>query len=291
MNEQWMPGNYLIACIDVLGQSKKILSINSLPSSPKEKSNMDLLLNETAGYIIYLRGIFNKLLLSFRCSLSKAQYYSPDEKAKFEELRSLIGFKGFSDTIFITVPLDSPKNQFITISGIYFVLLGLCGMFMESLVKHKPIRGGVEIGWGVRIACDEVYGSATAKSHILENRIAKSPRIVIGDGLWSFLTKSEQLKTRNRDEKREQKIALACKKLITEDVDSVKILDFIGQEVHSYQECFGKEWVEQSYKAAVTMHDKKVNDTKLYPRYGQLRDYMESQLQRVWNIHPIKVNE
>ena len=68
-------------------------------------------------------------------------------------------------------------------------------------------------------------------------------------------------------------------------------MDFIGQEVHSYQECFGKEWVEQSYKAAVTMHDKKVNDTKLYPRYGQLRDYMESQLQRVWNIHPIKVNE
>ena len=47
----------------------------------------------------------------------------------------------------------------------------------------RPLRGGIDVGLGLEITADEVYGPALERAHYLESRLADYPCVLVGDEL------------------------------------------------------------------------------------------------------------
>jgi len=63
----------------------------------------------------------------------------------------------------------------------------------------------------------------------LESKVAKYPRIVIGDELESFVKGMKDFESDGEEAEFVRERAIACEKLIGEDLDGVSILDFMGE--------------------------------------------------------------
>jgi hypothetical protein len=189
----------------------------------------------------------------------------------------------------MTVPLFDDNERCTSMSSILSVLFGVCGIFVISLVSRKPFRGGIDIGWGVRLPQDEVYGSALVKAVKLEGEVAKHPRIVIGESLWEYINSVVKLQATTIESKMAKKNAETSKSLITTDSDGKHILDVIGSSVHDIGGGITPEFVKSSYEFVVEAHNhlNSVGNTKLSPRYSNLRSYFESRL-HIWDIQPVK---
>jgi hypothetical protein len=50
-----------------------------------------------------------------------------------------------------------------------------------GLAKGQPVRGALEVGWGIELHPGELYGAVVARAYELESEVAGYPRIVIGE--------------------------------------------------------------------------------------------------------------
>jgi hypothetical protein len=290
MTRKWTLSYYLIAFLDVLGQSQEVLRLSRLPSNPEEEAFAKEILASTAGYIMDLRQSF----LGFFDALAKPtgllDKLPPEKRERANRMRRCKAeVRGLSDSIVITVPLSNEDDHSTSMTGIYAALFAVCGIFVAALAQREPFRGGVDIGWGVRLTEQEVYGSALVKAVSLESSVAQYPRVVIGNSLWGYLTEVKKLVSDTVFGKWARKTAADCKTLATEDYDSCRILDVIGGGAHSVADGIKPEWVGDGYKFVVDTHERfgKEGNMKLHARYGWLRSYFESRL-HLWGIPPVQ---
>lgn len=289
MGKDWILQYYFIALIDVWGQSTKLLGLTRLPVTQEDKEKATLILHDTAGYIMYLRKNFRDFFEARNKSTGILSSLPPDKRAIAEKLRRTEAtITNLSDTIVIAVPLSNEDEHCLSINSIYSALYGICGMFVVALAKHKPFRCGADVGLGVELTEHEVYGPALVKAYSLEKDVALYPRVVIGDFLFEYLNKVEQLNPNTKEAKWAKKTATDCKGLITHDYDKLKILDVIGEGAQLIPNGINKSWVEDAYRFIVQSHDSftKSDDMSLRARYGLLRSYFESRI-HMWNIQPI----
>jgi hypothetical protein len=64
--------------------------------------------------------------------------------------------RGVSDSIVITVPLENKVGDCVPVNNILGTLQGICLVYTKALASGKPIRGGVDVGWGTRLTGNEV---------------------------------------------------------------------------------------------------------------------------------------
>src|SRR5204863_391648 len=83
----------------------------------------------------------------------------------------------------------------------------------------------------VKIGADEIYGPALKRAYHLENRIARSPRILIGDELWNYLNQVEAQAAAAPFGRIATALATSSKKLVTTDEDGCRILDILGDSM------------------------------------------------------------
>ncbi len=83
------------------------------------------------------------------------------------------------------------------IGGIYHLLATVGSLCFTGLCKKQPLRGSVDISWGVELHPGEIYGAAVANTYELESEIAQYPRIVIGERVVDYL--NANLKTPQPD--------------------------------------------------------------------------------------------
>jgi hypothetical protein len=75
----------------------------------------------------------------------------------------------------------------VPVVTVFSVLSTACVVMLTALASKHPLRGGIDVGLPTEIGPGEIYGTALERAYLLKCRVAKYPRLVIGDELWRYL--------------------------------------------------------------------------------------------------------
>lgn len=254
-------GNYAVAFIDILGQKedfKELEGVELVSSDEDVKQKLIKLHKKTTGFVEKLRGAFTDFFKA-ATEETKPSNQIPVEKQKiYQEMRKTrLQFKYFSDCMQGFVCLRTDKYHSVAINGVHSLLLGCGGMLILSLAVGKVFRAGIDVGIGIEIEDDEVYGPALFRAFELESQIAQYPRIVIGDNLINYLKNlsdrvSQMPNQIPEDIEWSRRLADDCISMIKIDVDGYPFLDILGgTHLKSGRDAFGSEFDKLLEKAFI----------------------------------------
>ncbi len=263
-------GWHLVAFLDVLGQREKFRELK-LPKTPEEHKKVEVVLGDTAGFVLYLRERFTKQFDSFEAGFKNF----PEGGFKPE-------FIGFSDSFVTSVPLRNNDGHCTPIVKIFSALYASSIVMLTSLTGRHALRGGIDVGLATELGPHEIYGTALERAYLLECRDAESPRILIGDELWKYLSDGVAA-CRNME-----KPLVAMENLIqqvmdltTVDADGKRLLDYLGPLVRKFcKQNEAKILVEPAYQFVLDQHleSRSKGNAKLIERYAATRKYFEDRL-------------
>lgn len=272
-------GHHLVAFLDVLGQRDRFRQLR-LPRTVEEETQVKEVLKGTAGFILALRQLFSSQFETFEAGLINIRAHAK------EPLRPK--FIGFSDSFVTSVPLRNNGGDLTPVVTVFSALSAASIVMLTSLVTKHPLRGGIDVGLATEIGPGEIYGTALERAYVLENRVAKYPRIVIGDELWKYLTlASKQFEGQTKPVARSvSAVAQRIMKLVSTDSDGTRILDYLGPVMveHSSPK-HATQMVLPAY-SFVLAEQKRVGSEgreELIKRYALLRSYFESRL-ALWGL-------
>lgn len=288
----------MVAFVDVLGQKEAFRGINIIPQTDEEKRNLSSAHKQSVIFVEQLRDKFSKFFDAYTKE-KESQFKVPQEKKElFNEMRkSILKYTSFSDCIQAYVPLRSEEYHSQCINGV-FGIFGACGsMLLLSLAENKSFRAGLEVGIGTELESNELYGPAFFNAYALESKIAKFPRIVIGEELINYLMNLKngikQLPNQ-KDEDLEvcKVIAGNCLNMIVRDIDGYNILDYLGERffnnfTKNLSDDGQKEYIEICKRAFNFVENeyrrrKESKDEKLAIRYFMLFNYFQAK-RKTWD--------
>jgi hypothetical protein len=189
----------------------------------------------------------------------------------------------------------SPLNQAV----LYNCTIDLLSIFTQyiyagflcsyGLSKEQPIRGSIDIGWGVEMYPNELYGRALASAYDLESKVADYPRIVIGDHLYKFLVASYNSLSRfqpsNSHDQYLKIIALhyasRCLEFTGRDDSDTYFLHYLG-DTFLHETYLSNEVSNKTFSSAyiyilsqIQLHTAN-KDPKLLQRYQMLKLYFDN---------------
>jgi hypothetical protein len=154
---------------------------------------------------------------------------------------------------------------------------------LTALASKHPLRGGIDVGLATEIGPGEIYGTALERAYLLECRVAKYPRLVIGDELWKYLnaalTHFESQTTPVA--KAITAIVRKTMQMIVTDADGRRVLDYLGLVmVENAGPDHGQLMIQPAYDFVLTEQKLMLSkgDPELIGRYVLLRRYFESRL-------------
>ena len=166
-------------CLPRCARTKRRNSSNcAFPKTPEEHAEVGEVVRQTAGFVLDLRGAFDKQFQAFEAGSPNMQRHTK------EPLRP--NFIGISDSLVTSVPLRNDGGDLVGIVTVYSALSAAAVVMLMSLASKHPLRGGIDVGLAVEMGPQEVYGTALARASHLESTEAQYPRIVIGDELWRY---------------------------------------------------------------------------------------------------------
>lgn len=211
-------GFYICSLIDILGQKEKLMKLN------------DISLDESISIFQQTYGNVNKFREYTNDSISFVNQIKSKHNFKNSFTSNLIEMKSFSDLITSYVLLGNNEHK-LQFQGIYFLLLSNCEVFLKMLAYGIALRGGIDLGMAIKNDENELYGSALLNPYIIESKVTKSIRIVIGQTLYNYIQETSSNEYLN-DKLLDLNIRYAqlCKKLIKQDTDGEYILDYLSDE-------------------------------------------------------------
>ena len=226
--------NYCIGFIDILAQRKALEGQGLLPqfASDDERKAFLQTIRNTIGVI---RGLQKHADTMVRAML-KARKNSPFRKALPPELhaewdemqRTKVTTQRWSDGIVHFVSLGDTAIK-CPLNGVFTILATAGSLCFLGLGLGRPVRGAVDIAWGVELNKGELYGAAVARAYELESEYAQYPRIVIGPRVVEYL----QVQLANPGEDRyshfNRSLAQVCLGLLAPDADGLPILHYLGE--------------------------------------------------------------
>ena len=171
---------------------------------------------------------------------------------------------------------------------VFSALSAAAVVMLTSLASKHPLRGGIDIGLATEIGPEEIYGTALERAHLLESKIAKYPRIVTGDELWSYLN-AALVEFENGTTAVANSITAIVQRimgLIATDTDGNRILDYLGAIMVQHSgPGHAKDMVQPAYEFVLAEQRRLIaeGNTELIPRYASFRRYVESRLP-LWGI-------
>lgn len=276
---------YLVAFLDVLGQKEVFNKLYHIKSGNEIGYALE---EEISGNLLYLeklRDIIKEYFINYRSEEPSQISVDPSSKEQFDEMRRMeIYFQFFSDSIIAFVPLEFRSFYSVRVDSVWGVLGGCCAAVLWSLAHSHAIRGGIEISWGTRLSSGEVYGPVLNKTFYLESEVAKNPRIIVGKKLYDFLNALSDKIPQHRDQTQMdigycKKRGDDCLKLISDDLDSKRILDYLGAGFLGLNKDLPEffEIHDNSKKFVFSCLDKYTRDgnSKLILKYQYLADYFD----------------
>ena len=275
-------GGYVTAYIDLLGLGNQLARLDEFKNASVTEASGLPLLQESIGRILALRTMLTNYY-------SQMQPPSPDDprmegltteqaRAYRESLTHNTKIRWFSDCCTISVPFKPDAVEQL-LNGTLRLCYGLSFISLGMLAGGQPIRGGMDIGYGVELEKDEVLGSSLAKAYALEQR-AQWPRVAIGADLVQLVQEPVE---RIADATKQGAVA-GMRRMIQSmfsppGADGIVFLDFLGREFRDRiaslpdrEELLSK--ASATIRAALS-NPQIASSEKLRAKYEWLRAYFE----------------
>lgn len=229
MARQITIGPHVVAVFDLVGQEAANRSLGSVIASNEGREATLLGIRETYGRVMDFRRMFTS---QFRYQQSAARAAIEREvpstlRAKARRLlQSTVQTSSFSDTVIaysgvrIVDGLASPSPAWRVLGASAFMQLAF-------LAGGVPFRGGVEYGSAIRSKDVGLYGPALGAAHHLECRIAKFPRVVVGQKIIEKLVVQRDRASEDIHAKVARQVARDCLSVVTKWVDGIWMLDVV----------------------------------------------------------------
>jgi hypothetical protein len=285
MQREFTADHYLVAIIDVLGQSNAVLEGDTYPPTIEELEKTRSNLRETSEYIKSLRETLRNHYKKYRKNRGVFSGLSDSQKKIEQKMRTYIAEqRSVSDAIIINVPLKNNTENSVPINNILSTFQGICIVYNKALAEQKPIRGGRDVGLGTKIGHMEVYGSALVKAYQLESERADYPRILVGEALWQYINYVENQKVDTQFSRRAKELATECKTYVKRFHNQL-FLDVIGEAVKTSDLNIDSSLVSRGYSYIVSYQRDSImkNDQEIASRYKKLKEYYDSRLKH-WDI-------
>jgi hypothetical protein len=282
-NETLFLGYYAVAFIDLLGQQEFLRNLRSLPN-PENPQDIEVAkenLKNTYGAVTGMRNFFSRSFEAYARKPKELMEFTPQQKNEFNALtNNPITFQTFSDSIVIYMSLKTDSAK-LPARGIFGILGAAAATFTCCLALGHPIRGGIDVGLGMNIAKNEIYGPALSRAYAIESRIANYPRIVVGNELIRYLETTRDQEPKDGAAIVAKKIAESCIACLAVDDDGYPFVDYLGEYYcRMFGEVIDVSVIQKAYNHVLNFTEKyqKEKNSKLAFRYKLLRNYFEDRL-------------
>lgn len=283
-DREWVAHNYCVSFIDLLGQRDAMRGqglLKPVESEKQQKAFHDVLRN-SIGAIIKLQERAEDMLAPIlkqnldsprRAALPQEQHATWDDMQ-----RTRIETQRWSDGLvsFVCLGDTNIKCRMNGVFGIFGIAGALC---LLGLATGRPIRGAIEIAWGIELHPGELYGPAVARAYELESEIAQYPRIVIGPEAVRFLEAHAANSEQDVFSQTDRDLAVLCLDMLVQDADGHWVLHYLGDRFQSavthgqHVKLYGsaRKFVFDQLSKHHAQHN-----TKLAFRYSHLLQYFDA---------------
>jgi hypothetical protein len=280
--KEWVAYNYCIAFLDLLGQREEYKNEGLIPffTSEKEMEAFNRKIKNTIGPIFSLQRDAETMMKGALTPSPGHKKAIPIEHHEIYEkmLQTKIKHQRWSDGLVFFASLGDQNIKCPVVA--LFDLLGLAGtMCFLGLSKKQPIRGAIDIAWGLELRDGELYGAVVAKAYEIESYVAKYPRIIVSQRTIGFLEAHRQNINNDIYSQCNRQFTEMCLNMIVEDSDGYFIVHYLGD---SFREYISKILHNDIYNEAINFvqgeHEKfrRMKNTKLAFRYSYLLSYFLS---------------
>lgn len=280
---------YVMAFIDILGQKEIFQNLEDQPFEHNDPRLIEAH-KQTAGFVETFRKGFQNFFDAYTEEKELSVKVPREKIDQFKDMsKSNLKLHYFSDSIQASVCLQTDKYHSNAINGVFGTFLACGSMLLLSLAVKKAFRAGIEVSFGTELDNGEIYGPVLYKAYALESNVAEYPRIVIGKELMNYLATLASKDLQMPDQTKEdiewcKAMATTCSNMVVRDLDSVLILDYLGnnfrqnicenpERAKEFEDTFSKafQFVESEYKKR-----KQLGDKKLALRYYLLLNYFKA---------------
>ena len=279
-NNQVSVGYYCVCFLDFLGQKSELQNLrDAKDSSVDRETEMRRMMHLGADLQIF-RELATNLIDRIDHPSDLADTLSPSDRERLIRLKKAdIRMNFFSDSTVLTVKLAAIEKQ-RPVMSIFTLIEAVSTLLVTSLIDGVPIRGGIDIGFGVPLTENEVYGTSLARAYKLESVTARWPRIAVGSELISYLNDQLSGAMGNDDESR------MCRKFAQESLS--RIVDWKGEKMIDFLDDTQKEVLQQKPEilaklvSNVLSQKNSAPDKDIRTKYEELIEYWESRMPGVF---------
>ncbi|KAF0190798.1 MAG: hypothetical protein FD165_2356 [Gammaproteobacteria bacterium] len=232
--ENYATYNYCVSFIDLLGQREALHGQGLLPvlNTDADREAFLTIIRESIGAIIRLQRDAETMVKRviepdpnspFRSTLSDEERVTWDAM-QFTRLTT----QRWSDGLVSFVSLGDRDIKCL-MNGIYSIFCLSGTLCFLGLTRGKPVRGAIDVAWGMELHVGELYGPAVVRAYELESEVAQYPRIVVSSRTIQFL----QACSRNTDtdpfSRFNRALADLCLKMLIPDADGSWTLHYLGE--------------------------------------------------------------
>lgn len=225
-DDQLYISNYAVAFVDLLGQRDDMRQHQILPD---EKAEAIRIVKESVGKVAGMHNLFQSFYDSFEGVPVFFDSLSPELRAQLPAMnQGQLHTQRFSDGLVVYASLANANDQ-SPINSVFGLISAAGSLALIHLAAKRPVRIGIDIGWGIELQPGELYGAALAHAYELESQVAQWPRVVVGEGLLGYLESSCNSVDESLNGDYLRAMANECLSRITEDLDGTTIIDFAGE--------------------------------------------------------------
>lgn len=276
--------NYCVSFVDLLGQRDALKGQGLLvpPQAEDERKAFHNILRNSIGAITKLQKQAEAMLrplLNPDPNSPRRASLPPEQRATWDEMmRTHVTNQRWSDGLvsFACLGDTNVKCQVNGVAAIFYLAGALCLM---GLASGHPIRGAIEIAWGVELHPGELYGPAVARAYELESEVAQYPRIVVGPEAVRFLQTHAANAAQDVYSRTDREFASLCLDMLVQDADGHWLLHYLGEK---FKFAVTRDQHGELYKAArqfvhdqLAAHQQQEN-SKLAFRYAHLLLYFDA---------------
>ncbi|MCK9376036.1 MAG: hypothetical protein M0P73_07805 [Syntrophobacterales bacterium] len=281
--KEWVACNYCIGFVDLLGQREEYKNEGLIPNftSNQERELFNQKIKKTIVPIFALQKDAESMMeTALTHNPEYKKIFPPELYESYVRMRKTnVKRQRWSDGLVFFTSLGDPDIK-CPLTGI-FGLFGLAGsLCFMGLARKQPIRGAIDIAWGLELHDGELYGAAVAKAYELESFVAQYPRIIVSERTINFLEAHRQNMNSDIYSQCNRQLADKCLHMLAEDVDGNFIIHYLGDV---FRECISKNLHNDLYQKAIDFIQKqlekhqrskeRVDANKLSFRYSHLLSY------------------